>query len=106
MKRESTLSRFLVPKVWISAARTSFRVLAALATNWANPPNIGIWVVCFVRDIGGVRGYISIGSVMYWALSAPPLSFADKFHLLLSPSRRDKRQISLSGALGSVTINV
>ncbi len=28
-------------------------MLGALAVNWGNPPNMGICVACFLRDIAG-----------------------------------------------------
>jgi hypothetical protein len=50
------LSRFWTPKVWIVLAGLVFGVLAALMTKWGNPPNMGICVACFIRDITGALG--------------------------------------------------
>ncbi|MFH1639287.1 MAG: YeeE/YedE thiosulfate transporter family protein [Chloroflexota bacterium] len=33
-----------------------FGTLAALMTNWGNPPNMGICVACFIRDTAGALG--------------------------------------------------
>jgi YedE family putative selenium metabolism protein len=40
-------------------------VLAALATNWGNPPNMGICVACFLRDIAGALGLHRAEVVQY-----------------------------------------
>ena len=42
-----------------------FGVMAALMTNWGNPPNMGICVACFIRDIAGALGLHQAGVVQY-----------------------------------------
>ena len=50
------MGRFWSPRTWIILAGLAFGVLAALMTNWGNPPNMGICVACFIRDITGALG--------------------------------------------------
>ena len=46
-------------------AGLTFGVLAALMTNWGNPPNMGICVACFLRDIAGAIGLHRAEVVQY-----------------------------------------
>ncbi len=50
------MRRFWSPRMWIILAGLAFGILAALMTNWGNPPNMGICVACFIRDIAGALG--------------------------------------------------
>jgi len=50
------LKRFRTKRTLIIIAGLIFGVLAALMTNWGNPPNMGICVACFLRDIAGAIG--------------------------------------------------
>jgi len=59
------LKRFFLPRTWIILAGLIFGILAALATNWGNPPNMGICVACFLRDIAGAIGLHRAGVVQY-----------------------------------------
>jgi YedE family putative selenium metabolism protein len=47
------LRRIWTPRTRIILAGLIFGVLGALAVNWGNPPNMGICVACFLRDIAG-----------------------------------------------------
>jgi len=40
-------------------------VLAALLVEWGNPPNMGICIACFIRDIVGGLGLHRAGAVQY-----------------------------------------
>jgi YedE family putative selenium metabolism protein len=40
-------------------------VLEALVVNWGNPPNMGICVVCFLRDITGALKLHQAAVVQY-----------------------------------------
>ncbi len=42
-----------------------FGVLGALAVNWGNPPNMGICVACFLRDISGALNLHQAAVVRY-----------------------------------------
>jgi YedE family putative selenium metabolism protein len=42
-----------------------FGVLGALAVNWGNPPNMGICVACFLRDIAGALNLHQAAVVQY-----------------------------------------
>jgi YedE family putative selenium metabolism protein len=46
-------------------AGLAFGVLAVLMTNWGNPPNMGICVACFLRDIAGAIGLHRAEVVQY-----------------------------------------
>jgi len=59
------LSRFWVPRTWIILAGVAFGVLAAMATKWGNPPNMGICIACFYRDIAGGLGLHQATVVQY-----------------------------------------
>ena len=47
------MRRIWTPRTRIILAGLIFGVLGALAVNWGNPPNMGICVACFLRDIAG-----------------------------------------------------
>jgi YedE family putative selenium metabolism protein len=47
------LKEFLAPKARIVLTGLLFGLLGALAVNWGNPPNMGICVACFLRDVAG-----------------------------------------------------
>ncbi len=59
------MSRLRSKRVLIIAAGIIFGVLAALSTNWGNPPNLGICVACFLRDVAGGIGLHRAGVVQY-----------------------------------------
>jgi YedE family putative selenium metabolism protein len=43
-------------RYFIILAGLIFGVLGALMVNWGNPPNMGICVACFIRDVSGALG--------------------------------------------------
>jgi len=47
---------FLNKRLWIIGAGLIFGVFAALMVNWGNPPNMGVCIACFLRDISGSLG--------------------------------------------------
>ena len=49
----------------IIGAAIVFGALAALIVNWGNPPNMGICLACFMRDIAGALGLHRAGVVQY-----------------------------------------
>ena len=55
----------LTPRIRIIIAGLIFGVLAALMTNWGNPPNMGICVACFLRDVAGALGLHRAAAVQY-----------------------------------------
>jgi len=59
------LQRFWAPRVRIIVAGLVFGALATLATKWGNPPNMGICVACFYRDIAGSLGLHQAAVVQY-----------------------------------------
>ncbi len=59
------MRRFLKSRYTIIAAGLIFGVLAACMVNWGNPPNMGICVACFLRDITGAIGLHSASVVQY-----------------------------------------
>jgi len=59
------MQRFFKSKYTIIAAGIIFGVLAALMTNWGNPPNMGVCVACFLRDIAGAIGIHRAGVVQF-----------------------------------------
>ncbi len=59
------MGRFWSPRTWIILAGLAFGVLAALMTNWGNPPNMGICVACFIRDTTGALGLHRASVVQY-----------------------------------------
>ena len=59
------MGRFWSPRTWIILTGLTFGVLAALMTNWGNPPNMGICVACFIRDTTGALGLHRASVVQY-----------------------------------------
>ena len=53
------------PRTRIILAGLIFGVLGALAVNWGNPPNMGICVACFLRDIAGALNLHQASVVQY-----------------------------------------
>ncbi len=53
------------PRIRIILAGLIFGVLGALAVNWGNPPNMGICVACFLRDIAGAINIHQASVVQY-----------------------------------------
>ena len=64
-KGDAILNRYWISKHWIIVSGIVAGVLAALATNWGNPPNMGICVACFLRDIAGAIGLHRAEVVQY-----------------------------------------
>lgn len=50
------ISRFFATRQGIIVTGAAIGVLAALLQKWGNPPNMGICVACFERDIAGALG--------------------------------------------------
>lgn len=59
------MRRFLTKRVLIVIAGLFFGVLAAYMVKWGNPPNMGICIACFLRDIAGGLGLHRAGVVQY-----------------------------------------
>lgn len=59
------LSRLLTPKALVIFSGLLIGALAALLVRWGNPPNMGICVACFMRDIAGALGLHRAGTVQY-----------------------------------------
>ncbi len=59
------MSRFWSTKIWIILAGLVMGILAALLVKWGNPPNMGVCVACFMRDIAGALGLHRAGVVQY-----------------------------------------
>lgn len=59
------MQRFFKPKTLIILAGLVFGVFAALLVKWGNPPNMGVCVACFMRDIAGALGLHRAGVVQY-----------------------------------------
>ena len=59
------MKQLWTPRTWIILAGLIFGVLATLMTSWGNPPNMGICVACFIRDITGALGLHRAGVVQY-----------------------------------------
>ena len=57
--------RFFAPKALIILAGLIMGVLGALLVKWGNPPNMGICVACFIRDIAGALGLHRAAAVQY-----------------------------------------
>lgn len=57
--------RFFKPKTLIILSGLVMGILAALLVKWGNPPNMGICVACFIRDITGALGLHRTGIVQY-----------------------------------------
>jgi hypothetical protein len=69
MSQEETvlqkLNRFSASRWGIIAAGAVIGVLAPLLQKLGNPPNMGICVACFERDIAGALGLHRIATVQY-----------------------------------------
>lgn len=59
------MSRFWTAQTWIILGGLVFGTLATLLTKWGNPPNMGICVACFLRDIAGALGLHRAEVVQY-----------------------------------------
>jgi len=59
------MQRFFTPKALIILAGLIFGTLGALMVNWGNPPNMGICVACFLRDVAGALGLHQASVVQY-----------------------------------------
>ena len=59
------MSRFWTARTWIILGGLVFGELATLLTKWGNPPNMGICVACFWRDIAGALGLHRAEVVQY-----------------------------------------
>jgi len=59
------LSRLFAPARLIILAGLVFGIIAALLSKWGNPPNMGICVACFYRDIAGALGLHQASVVQY-----------------------------------------
>lgn len=62
--RDSSL-RFFASRAGIITVGAVIGLLAALLQKWGNPPNMGICVACFERDIAGALGWHRAGVVQY-----------------------------------------
>jgi len=61
----SRVSRLYTPGALILASALLIGVLAALLVTWGNPPNMGICVGCFLRDISGALNLHRAAPVQY-----------------------------------------
>jgi len=61
----SRASRLFTPGTLIFASALVIGTLAALLVKWGNPPNMGICVGCFLRDISGALNLHSAAPVQY-----------------------------------------
>lgn len=59
------MRQFFMPKTLIILAGLVTGVLAALLVKWGNPPNMGICIACFIRDITGALGLHRAEAVQY-----------------------------------------
>jgi len=59
------LGRVWTPGTKIILAGLIFGALGSLAVNWGNPPNMGICVACFLRDISGALQLHQASVVQY-----------------------------------------
>ncbi len=59
------LTRFFASRWGIVSAGAAIGILAALLQNLGNPPNMGICVACFERDIAGALGLHRAAAVQY-----------------------------------------
>ncbi len=59
------MKRLWSPRSRIILGGLAFGALASLLTRWGNPPNMGICVACFYRDITGALGLHQAGVVQY-----------------------------------------
>ncbi|MFC2072185.1 YedE family putative selenium transporter [Chloroflexota bacterium] len=67
------MRRFFAPKALIILAGLVMGILAALLIKWGNPPNMGVCVACFMRDIAGALGLHRAGIVQYIRPEIPGL---------------------------------
>jgi len=58
-------SRLLTPGVLITLSGLAIGILAALLVRLGNPPNMGICVACFLRDVSGALGLHGAEAVQY-----------------------------------------
>jgi YedE family putative selenium metabolism protein len=63
--RSKSLKGLWTPRTRIILAGLIFGALGALAVNWGNPPNMGICVACFLRDIAGAINIHQASVVQY-----------------------------------------
>ncbi len=61
----SAVSRFLTSRWGPVITGVVIGILAPLLVFWGNPGNMGICVVCFIRDIAGALGFHRAGVVQY-----------------------------------------
>src|SRR4030043_986665 len=61
----SAISRFLTSRWGPIITGVAVGILAPLLVFWGNPGNMGIFVVCFTRDIAGALGLQRAGAVQY-----------------------------------------
>ncbi|MBN1190908.1 MAG: YedE-related selenium metabolism membrane protein [Dehalococcoidales bacterium] len=59
------MNRLWTSRTKIILAGLIFGALGALAVNWGNPPNMGICVACFLRDIAGAINIHQASVVQY-----------------------------------------
>ena len=59
------MRRLFTPRTRIILAGLIFGALGALMVNWGNPPNMGICVACFLRDISGAFNLHQTSVVQY-----------------------------------------
>ncbi len=59
------MRRFFAPKALIILAGLVMGVLAALLVKWGNPPNMGVCIACFIRDVAGAIGLHRTETVQY-----------------------------------------
>jgi len=59
------MNQLWTPRTKIILAGLIFGALGALAVNWGNPPNMGICVACFLRDIAGAINIHQASVVQY-----------------------------------------
>jgi YedE family putative selenium metabolism protein len=59
------LTRWIASKWLIILGGLCFGILGALLVEWDNPPNMGVCVVCFLRDITGALGLHRAGAAQY-----------------------------------------
>jgi YedE family putative selenium metabolism protein len=61
----SKLNRFFASRWGVIVAGAAIGILAPLLQKWGNPPNMGICVACFERDIAGALGLHRAAVVQY-----------------------------------------
>ncbi len=61
----SAIARFLTSRWGPIITGVAVGILAPLLVFWGNPGNMGICVVCFIRDIAGALGFHRAGVVQY-----------------------------------------